>query len=307
MTLSEFFNAIAQLAGLTFVVSSMLAMGMSLTIPMILQPLKNVKLVVLALLANFVLVPVLAYVITLVIPLEQSLKVGLILLATAAGAPFLPKLVAAARGKIAFGVGLMVLLMVVTIVYLPLVLPLLLPGVSVNPWDIAKSLIVLMLIPLAIGLLIKSSAPDTAAHFLPAMTKASSVAILVLMVVGLGLNVSNILDLIGTGGILALLLFIAGSFAIGFVLAGRDPGARSVLGLGTAQRNVSAALVVAAQNFAGSNALPFVLVGAIVMLLMLMPAAKRLGARTQDAQDAQGAHPAPETGEPAVAPTSGQA
>ena len=73
----------------------------------------------LALLANFVLVPLLAYLITLIIPLEQSLKIGLIVLSTAAGAPFLPKLVQGAKGNIAFGVGLMVLLMVVTVVYLP--------------------------------------------------------------------------------------------------------------------------------------------------------------------------------------------
>jgi predicted Na+-dependent transporter len=38
----------------------MLAMGLSLTIPMIIQPLKNVRLVLLALLANSVLVPLLA-------------------------------------------------------------------------------------------------------------------------------------------------------------------------------------------------------------------------------------------------------
>jgi hypothetical protein len=44
--------------------------------------------------------------------------IGLILLATAAGAPFLPKLAEVAKGNIAFGVGLMVLLMVVTIIYL---------------------------------------------------------------------------------------------------------------------------------------------------------------------------------------------
>ena len=163
MTAAEFFEAIGKVSGLLFVVSSMLAMGLSLTVPMILQPLKNVRLVILALLANFVLVPLLAYLITLIIPLEQSLKVGLVVLATAAGAPFLPKLVQGAKGNVAFGVGLMVLLMVVTIIYMPLVLPLLLTGVSVNPWDIAKSLIVLMLVPLALGLLIKSHSPDTAA------------------------------------------------------------------------------------------------------------------------------------------------
>ena len=279
MTLADFFTAIAQLAGLLFIVTSMLAMGMSLTMPMILQPLKNVRLVVLALLANFVLVPLLAYVITVLIPLEQSLKIGLIVLSTAAGAPFLPKLVQGAKGNIALGVGLMVLLMVVTIVYLPIVLPLLLPGVSVNPWDIAKSLIVLMLIPLAIGLLIKSHSPDVATEYQPVMNKVSSVSILVLLVVGLGLNVSNIIDLIGSGGIVALLLFIVGSLLIGLVLGGRDPQVRSVMGLGTAQRNVSAAILVSAQNFSGTNTLPFVLVAAILLLLILLPAAKRLGAR----------------------------
>ena len=283
MTLAEFFEALAKIAGLLFVVTSMLAMGLSLTMAQIIQPLKNMRLVTLALLANFGLVPLLAYLILLVIPLEQSLEVGLIVLATAAGAPFLPKLVQGAKGNIAFGVGLMVLLMVVTIVYMPLVLPLMLPGVSVNPWDIAKSLIVLMLVPLAIGLLIKSHSPDAAAHWQPVMTRISSLAILVLLVVGLGLNVSNIINLIGTGGIIALLLFIIGSFLIGFLLGGGEAGDRSVMGLGTAQRNVSAAIVVTAQNFSGTNTLSFVLVGAILLLLILLPSAKRLGASEQTA------------------------
>jgi predicted Na+-dependent transporter len=280
MTANELFTALAQIAGLLFIVTSMLAMGMSLTMAQILQPLKNARLVVLALLANFVLVPLLAYLIVRLIPLEQSLQIGLIVLSTAAGAPFLPKLVQGAKGDIAFGVGLMVLLMVATIVYMPVVLPLLLPGVSVNPWDIAKSLIVLMLIPLAIGLLIKFHSPDSAEHWQPVMNKISGLAILVLLVVGLGLNISNILSLIGTGGILALLLFIVGSLLIGYLLGSRDPSVSSVMGLGTAQRNVAAAILVSAQNFAGTMTLPFVLVAAILLLLVLLPTAKRMGLRS---------------------------
>ena len=277
MTTQEFFEAIAQLSGLVFVVTSMLAMGMSLTVAQIVDPLRNVRLVVLALIANFVLVPALAFGIAAVIPIDDSLRTGLIVLAAAGGAPFLPKLVQVAHGPIALGVGVMVLLMVVTIAYLPIVLPLLLPGVEVDPWAIAQSLVVLMLVPLAIGLLIRAGAADTAAEYSPVFTKASSLAIVVLMVVGLGLSARNILGLLGTGGIIALLLFVLGSFAIGSLLGGRDPGVRSVLGLGTAQRNVSAALVVAAQNF-GPDTLTFVLVGAIVMLLILMPVARRSGA-----------------------------
>lgn len=284
MTTAEFLQTLAGIAGLLFVLSSMLAMGLSLTVAQIIQPLKNARLVILALLANFVLVPLLAYAITLVIPLEDSLRTGLIVLAAAAGAPFLPKLVEGAKGNAAFGVGLMVLLMVVTIFYLPLVLPLMLPGVEVDPWDIAQSLIVSMLIPLAIGLLIKSHSPDTAKHWQPVMNKISSLAILVLLVFGLGLNLSNILSLIGTGGILALLIFIIGALAIGYILGGRDPAIRSVMGLGTAQRNVAAAIVVTIQNFTTGNTMAFVLVAAILLLLILLPTAKHLGARSEPAE-----------------------
>ena len=64
MTMNEFFEALAQISGLLFVVTSMLAMGLSLTVPQIMQPLRNMRLVMLALVANFVLVPLLAYAIT---------------------------------------------------------------------------------------------------------------------------------------------------------------------------------------------------------------------------------------------------
>jgi len=279
MTLAEFIGAIAGLSGLLFVVTSMLAMGAALTMTMILQPLKNTKLVILALVANFILVPALAYVITLVLPISDDQKIGLIVLACAAGAPFLPKLAQIAKGNLGFSVGLMVLLMVLTVIYMPIVMPLLLQGVSVNPWDIAKSLIVLMLIPLAIGLLIRSHSVEDGDHWKELMGKISSVGLLIMMVASLALNISSIIDFIGSWGLLALVLFLVGSLIIGMLLGGRDPGIRAVMGLGTANRNLAAAIVVVTQNFAGTDTLPFALVGAILSLLILMPVAKRMGGK----------------------------
>ena len=200
---------------------------------------------------------------------------------TAAGAPFIPKLVQGAKGNVAYAVGLMFLIMVVTILFLPIVLPLLLPGIEVNPWDIAKSLIVTMLIPLVLGMLIKSHSPDVADHWAPVMNKISSLSVLILLVVGLGLNISNILSFIGTLGIGAMVLLILGSLGIGLLFGGRDPGVRSAMGLSTANRNGAAALLVATQNFSGTNTLPFVLVGVVLLLLILLPIAKLLGARSE--------------------------
>jgi hypothetical protein len=43
MTLMNFYTATAQLSGLLFIVASMLALGMSRTVPLIRQPVKNAR------------------------------------------------------------------------------------------------------------------------------------------------------------------------------------------------------------------------------------------------------------------------
>ena len=57
MTLNDLLSTIAGISGLLFVVTSMLAMSFSLSVQQMTQPLKNIRLVTLALLANFVVVP----------------------------------------------------------------------------------------------------------------------------------------------------------------------------------------------------------------------------------------------------------
>jgi predicted Na+-dependent transporter len=280
VTATQLLTLVAQVSGLLGIAGSMVGMGMGLTLTQITQPLRNVRLVSLVLIANFVLVPLLAYGIAEVLSLDEALTIGLLVVAASAGAPFLVLEARGAKGDLAYAVGLMTVLMVVTIFYLPLVLPLLLTGVEVDAWAIAQSLIVLMLIPLIVGLLVKSNSPDTAARWQPTMNKVGSVGILIMLIVGLGLNASTIVDLIGTRGFLALLLFIAGSLAIGLVTGGRDPAVRNVAVLGTAQRNVSAALVVTLQNFPDTDTLPFVLVASILRPVALLTLAKWLGART---------------------------
>ena len=272
-------------AVLVFVVTSMLAMGFELTIPQIIGPLRAWKLVVVALVVNFVAVPLLAYVIDLVLNLDQSLFTGLLIIATAAGAPFLPKLAQVAKGDVAYSVGLMVLLMVVTVVYMPIVLPLLLEGVEVNAWEIASSLIFLMILPLLIGLFFKWRYEGVADTLAPLMGTVSTVAIALLLVGGVILAWEDIVGLIGTRGILAAVVLIVGGLIIGYLAGGSDAGMRSVLGLGTAQRNLSAAFVVAVQNFSDdADVLAFIIVAGMVGLVLLMLSAGELGRRSEAAQ-----------------------
>src|SRR5688572_10673607 len=159
------------IAMLVFVLSSMLSMGLGLTFRQIIAPLRNVRLVTLSLVANFAVMPLAAVALTKLLRIDEPFGVGLLVLGTAAGAPFLPLLAQIAKGNLAFAVGLMVLLMVITVGYLPLVLPMLLPGVSVNPAQIARSLVLLMLLPLGGALAVKANRPDIAAKIKPIFDK----------------------------------------------------------------------------------------------------------------------------------------
>jgi len=272
MDIVQLSSVTARICILVFVVSSMLSMGVSLTVAQIVTPLRDTRRVALALVANFVLVPLLTYAVVLLIPVSEGQRIALILMATAAGAPFLPKLAEVAKGDIAFSVGLMLLLMVSTIVYLPLVLPWLLRGVAVNSWKIAGSLVILMMVPLAAGLVLRARTTALANRLQPVLAKISNLALLLLTTLLVVLNFKNILSMIGPGG-LAVILFLFVSLGAGFFLGGRTASARSVMALGTGQRNISAALVVAGQNFKDPEIMVTLIVTAVVGLLILMSAA----------------------------------
>ena len=75
-------------------------------------------------------------------------------------------------------------------------------------------------------------------------------------------------------------IFIVASAVIGYLLGGSDSGIKSVMGLGTGQRNISAALVVAGQNF-GMDVVTYLMVIAVIGLVVLMPLAGELGKRAK--------------------------
>jgi predicted Na+-dependent transporter len=273
-----FLIALGTIGVLVFIVTSMMGMGFSLTIQQIIAPLRSKRLVLMSLAANFILVPLLVLLIVRALPLSEGLQIGLILTGMAAGAPFLPKLVQVAKGDMAFTAGLMVMLMVVTVAFLPLVLPLVLTGVQVNPWDIAKSLILLMLIPLGIALFIRIRYEEVAKGLIPTMTMATNLSLIVLFIGYFVAYFSDIIGVIGTGGILAAILLLAGAAAVGYLMGGPGMGTRKVLALGTGQRNLAAAFAVATSNFQSKpEVLIEVMAVSLLGLAILMVVAGQLG------------------------------
>ena len=266
----------AKIALLAFLVSSMLAAGLSLTPRAILAPLRNVRLVLVALALNFVAAPVFALALSVVIPLERPHAIGLILLGGAAGAPFLPKLVERARGDLGFAVALMTLLTVGTTLFMPFALPLMIPGLQASPWSIAQPLVVFILAPLAVGMLLRSRKAIPLATLQPILVKLGNASVLVLLTLLLALYFRDLLGVLGSGAIAACAVFLAGLYAAGYLLGGSRVEIKGVLGLGTAARNVGVALVPASQSFSDPKVMIMLVAYTIVMLIVLVPASGRL-------------------------------
>jgi bile acid:Na+ symporter, BASS family len=269
----------SRLSVFVFVVSSMFSMGLSLTFQQILESVKSTRQVLAALAANFVLVPLFAYLITRAIPLDQSFTIGLLLLATASGAPIFPKLVEYARGDIALAVGLMALLMAATIVYMPLVVPMILPGVHTGTWAIAKPLLMVVLPALVSGLCLRTYRKKLAERLQPTLRVASNVALMFVIVAGLAANGPNVLRTGSLKAIVAGGLLLLISFGSGFALGGPGANTRKVLALGTAQRNLSVAFLIAVENFRESGVVTMLAILALLAFFTQIPIALAWGGR----------------------------
>lgn len=264
-----------------FAIASMASIGFRYSLAEIVGPLHRFWAVIVALVANFVAVPLLAFVILHVIKLDPAYAIGLVLVAAAAGAPMIIKLTEMSGGDVAFSAGLLVLLIVVSIVYMPLVVPLLSSGSEISPWAIANPLVLTMLLPLAVGLLVKRLAPTTG-PILPVLRVVTNVSLLTLIVLTFALNLPLVIGVLGSGAILASLMFIVGAFGIGWVFGGAFGDAlRDEMALGTSQRNFAAALVVATESFAAPGVVVMAVVVSLVTMAVLFPAAKLLNRHAQ--------------------------
>jgi len=135
-----------------FMAGNLLDMGLRLNPQDALRGLRNFRFVVYTLLWGFVLCPTLAYAITRVIPLESHYGIGLILMGMTPSAPFLPAIVNKAKGDLGFTAAFMLLTAAGTVGFMPFAVPVMVQGLTVSAWTIAKPLLLVVLLPLAVGM-----------------------------------------------------------------------------------------------------------------------------------------------------------
>jgi BASS family bile acid:Na+ symporter len=260
-----------------FILTSMLFIGLGHTYRDFLAPFKNKKLLLFALLVNLVLIPVAGYVVATVFALSGVMLVGFLLMTSAPGASYGPRLAEVSGGDVPFATGLMFLLCTVALVSTPITLILLLPeGSVISVWPVIRTLLLLMAVPMAAGLLIRAKRPEIAKKLEGPVVWASYIMILVVMIMFLLTALfspdaaGGLSHLFGTFGIAAMVIVVGISLILGYLCGGPTTGTRRSLAIGSAIRNAGMALLFATSIFGDINeVLPVLIVYIIIQTVMV--------------------------------------
>lgn len=222
-----------------------------------------------SLLAMDVVMPLLALTLVLAFTLRPAVELALVALAVSPVPPLLPKKEVKAGGSGSYAVGLLVVSAVLAVVIVPAAVLLVGPDTGdprhLSPNDVARLVATTVLVPLAVGIVIRHLAPrfaDRATQ--PVVTlcavlfSAAAAAIVVASWRPMG-------ELIGNGTLLAIAIFSATGLATGHLLGGAAREDRVVLALSTASRHPGVAIAAGSAIAPGETRM----LAAIVLYLLV--------------------------------------
>ena len=235
-------EAVLKVSVIVFMIGNLLAVGLETDLKAALAPLRDLRFVVTATLLDCLFCPAFAWLISWLLPVAPSYATGLLLIGLTPAAPFLPMMVRRAGGDLPYTAAFMVIAAVATVLLMPLVVPLIVPGL-VDPWTVAKPLLVLLFLPMAVGIAVKTVAPFVAVRLLKIVRPVGSAAT-VLLLVAIGVRYfEGFVEAVGSYAIAAQLIYAVGLVLGAYALsAGMPAGQRSVLSLGACSHNLGAAL-----------------------------------------------------------------
>jgi BASS family bile acid:Na+ symporter len=242
--MNEILSILTKISLIVFMAGNLLMMGLKLNPKDAVRGLQNFHFVAYTLLWGFVLGPALAYGITELIPLEQHYAIGLLLMGMAPCAPFLPMLVKKANGDPGYTASFMLLVAVVTVIYMPFAMPVMVKGLTVSAWDIARPLLMVVILPMATGMAILYASSAFAARLEPIVKKITQIFTFALIILTGIMYGKEMLGVAGSLAIASQLIFFfilaAFSYLLGFGLKNNQ---KVVLSIGMTTRNIGIALV----------------------------------------------------------------
>ena len=230
-----------------FTASNLAVMGLQVKSAEVVAGLKQPKTLAAIFVWGWVLGPALGLLIAWALPLPAPFVTGLLLFSLAPCAPFFPLMVPKARGDMSYAGALVPLAAVGTVIFMPLMAPLLIEGVALSAGTLAKMLLVTVLLPLAVGAVLREYARAVATKIFPTVNVIAKLSTLGCLVYGLVLFWREMLATAGSFGLLSMTIFMVVMGVItyrrfGF---GLKQNQRSVMALCMLSRNGAVVMLAA--------------------------------------------------------------
>ena len=233
--------------------ATVLSLGMTYTVGQLVAPLRRVGLVVAMVALNAVLIPAIAWGVAKGLPINAASVDGLVLATLGAGSAAGIKAAQLAKNaELPLAVSIVVVLQLVNIVSVPIWAGQVVSGASLSAWDILKSLLLLVLIPLAVGLIVKARYPEHATEWTTGLVKVANLALVIAIAAGVGVNWQTIADLFGSWVLAASVLIVAIAIGLGLLLGGRTVQTRNTTGLVSGLRFGSLGLIIIGTQLGGN-------------------------------------------------------
>lgn len=255
-----------------FLFASMFSLGLDLTLRQIIEPLRNRRLLTRALIANVLMVPLLAFLLTRLFPLGEAAAIGLLLYACCLGGEAAPKMAQIAKGNAAFAIALLGTFLPITVIAVPLLLAEMFPDIQIELGKLILKLLLVVVLPVALGLWIKAHREAVAQRLSPIVHRIAGI-LMFAMLAGLIYNNWDLLLAQNFVAIATGVVFFPLAFSTGYLFGGPVPTNSRALGFMSGVRNGALSLLFAGQVFAQTPAvLVMVTMMAVLSAAIMIPA-----------------------------------
>ena len=275
MTLQE----LMMLAMQASIMITVFSFGLEATSGDVLHVFHRPALLARSLIAMFVVMPVVAVLMTQLIDLPLAAQVALVALSVSPIPPLLPKKQSKAGGDTSYALGLMVTMAVLSVLVIPVAMATL--GkvfdrpFTVHPFAVAWIIVKAAVLPILVGLLFRAVLPDLAQRLVkPARLIGTALLVLIALLILVkswhGIEAAAV-----HGTVLAMAVFVVAGLVTGRLLGPPDPDNRVVLALSCASRHpgiamaLSSAAVPEAQGV-GLTILLYLLISTVLSLIFLL-------------------------------------
>lgn len=210
---------------------------------------KHPVLLLRAVVAMKVVMPVFVGLVVAIFPLNHVIEIALVAISVSPVPPVLPKKAFKAGGRRSYTIGLLTAISLLSIIIVPL-------GITIfakvfnrpSGYDlvsVTSTILTGVLIPLALGIIIRHFAPAFAERVADTLTKIGTIVLILAFLPFLVVSLPTIWTLIGDGTLLPITAFVIVGITVGHLLGGPDPDDRTVLAISTATRHPGIAIAIA--------------------------------------------------------------